>query len=132
MKTQNSLTDSYLVCHTKSISLKYLNIKKIDTIVYEEGRIYNIFTSDNSVIIFLCGNNADIMNGDDYKVLDSAKTIYGNLSLRGIQEKSGLFWRKDGVIGYERVKKKDTSRYNKIFNNNKFIRIIRSNGNIQD
>jgi len=116
------LTDSEIICRTKSISLKYLNIKKIDTFIYEEGRIYNIFTNDNSIITFLCGNNADIMTSDDYKLLDSTKTIFGDLSLRGINEKSGLFWRKDGIVGYERVKKKDTSKYNKIFNDKNFIK----------
>lgn len=84
--------------------------------------MYRILTKDSSIVTFLCGSNADIMIGDDYKILNSTKIINCGMSLRGINLKSDLFWRKDGLVGYEEVKSEDTLRYNKIFDNKDFIK----------
>lgn len=119
-------SEEAILCRNRKLSLKYLNVEKLDTLIYEEGRIYSIYTKDNSIVRFLCGSNAQIFFGENYEVLDSIKAANGNISLRGRHKDSKLFWRNDGIIGYERVRKKDTSRYNQILDNPDFLTLFKN------
>ncbi len=110
-----------IICQNKAISLDLLDVKKLDTLYYEEGSVYHILTDDECSIVILCGGNASFFNGDDYKTLTSSTKKNGSISLKGVNTSSGLYWRKDGNIGFENVREKDTIKYNRIFDNKKFI-----------
>lgn len=91
-------------------------IIKQDTFNYEEGKIYTLTTSNSSTIMALCGGNASLAEPKNYTLIDS--TMIGNyLNKVGVDNDSGLYWRKYKNLMYFNVPESEILFFNKIIDN---------------
>lgn len=109
-----TLKEKTFVCGKTSIEIDLPEILKTQENQYEEGEITLLTTKDKVIIEFFCGGNyvPHTSNRDRYKLLQEKDGVQF-----GIDEKSKLFWRRDGKLIYSNCKASDTSKYNRIFNN---------------
>ncbi|MFA5296982.1 MAG: hypothetical protein WC389_02100 [Lutibacter sp.] len=107
-----SFEEKIFSCGNSTVKLEIPTIKDIQKHSFIEGETILITTEDFVIIEFHCGGNysSHISDKNRYK-MQSKKSN----SLRGVDLKTGLFWRKDGKLIYSNCKVKDTARYNKIF-----------------
>ena len=91
-------------------------IIKQDTFHYEEGRIFAITTSNSSTIMALCGSNASLSEPKNYTLIDS--TMIGDyLNKVGVDNDTGLYWRKYKNLMYFNVPKSEILLFDKIIDN---------------
>lgn len=104
-------------CNNKEAKVFFPKIIKTQKEEYTEGKVKLLTTIDSVFIEFHCGGNYSPIISDTlkYKVLQGIGS-----SKRGINVSTGKFWRKKGRLGYFNCKAKDTTKYNKIFDNFEF------------
>lgn len=125
MYSEDQTTDTtFIDCLERTVNIGLLPIETVHHQSFSEGNIVTVKTKDSSYVILNCLFNSgpNLLAKDKYEVLDSVLMRNGGYSYRGVDSKSGKYWRRDGNISYLQVKPKDTIRYNLIFDNENFIR----------
>lgn len=122
---ENQATDTtFIDCLEKRVNIGLLPIETVDHQSFSEGNIVTIKTKDSSYVILNCLFNSEpnLLAKDKYEVLDSVFMQNGGYSYRGVDPKSGKYWRRDANILYLQVRSNDTTKYNQIFDNENFIK----------
>jgi len=115
MSCQGQTTEKKILsCGNSSIEIELPIIKNTQEQQFLEGKTTLLTTKDSVIIELYCGSNysSHISDKKRYNVLFKKGT-----SSIGIDLKTDLYWRKDGKLIYSNCRIKDTSYYNKIFNN---------------
>lgn len=102
------------LCHDKILlEIDKSMVVKQDTLRYEEGKIFQITTSNSSTILALCGGNAILKEPNNSTLLDSTYTN-GVLSKSGIDNETGLYWKLHKNLMYLNVHKNEIPIHDKI------------------